>query len=128
MSKYLIILIVVFVLAIAGLGIKLVNAESGGNKITLSTNPDPLQLGQATFLVTVKDKDGKLVDNAAVSYDLNMTTMNMGVQQGKATSQGNGKYSSVGNLTMLGPWRFSVNVTMPDNSIIQKNFDVSISR
>lgn len=128
MSKYLIILIVVFVLAIAGLSIKLVSAESGGSRITLTTDPNPLQLGQANFLVTVKDKDGKLVDDATVSFDLNMTTMNMGVQQGNATAQGNGKYLSVGRLTMLGPWRFSVNVNMPDSSVIKKDFDVSISR
>lgn len=128
MSKYLIILIVVFVLAIAGLSIKLVNAESGGGRISLNTDPSPLQLGQANFLVTVKDKDGKLVDNATVSFDLNMTTMNMGTQQGSATAQGNGKYLSVGRLSMLGPWRFSVNVNMPDGGIIKKNFDLNVSR
>ncbi|PIY69144.1 hypothetical protein COY90_02160 [Candidatus Roizmanbacteria bacterium CG_4_10_14_0_8_um_filter_39_9] len=99
---------------------------SSTSGISLSTNPDPLQPGPATFLIEVKDKNGKPVDDAKVSYDLNMTTMNMGPQQGDATPQGNGRYSAVGRMTMRGPWRVSAKVTMPDGSVENRDFTVDV--
>lgn len=100
-----------------------VNNSSG---ISLSTNPDPLQPGPATFVIEVKDKRGKLVDNAKVSFDINMTTMNMGTQRGDAISQGKGRYSAAGRMTMRGPWRVSTKVTMPDGSVENKDFTVNV--
>ncbi len=103
------------------------NAKGGSSYgISLSTNPDPLQPGPATFMIEVKDKDGKPVDNATVSFDLNMTTMNMGTQQGDATPQGNGRYSAVGRISMRGPWRASTKVTMSDGSVENKDFIVNV--
>ncbi len=104
-------------------GLSDTNSDSG---ISLTTNPDPLQPGPATFFIDVKDKSGKPVDKARVSFDLNMTTMNMGTQQGDATSQGNGRYSAEGRMTMRGPWRVSVEVTMPDGSVENKDFTVDV--
>ncbi|MEK7096994.1 MAG: FixH family protein [Patescibacteria group bacterium] len=99
---------------------------NGSGGISLSTEPNPLQPGPATFIIEVKDKSGKTVDNATVSFDLNMTAMNMGTQQGSAASQGNGKYSAVGNMSMRGPWRVSTKVTMPDGSVENKDFMVNV--
>ena len=104
-------------------GILAVSSTSG---ISLSTNPDPLQPGPATFMIDVKDKNGKPVDDAKVSYDLNMTTMNMGTQQGDATPLGNGRYSATGRMTMRGPWRVSTKTTMPDGSVENKDFTVEV--
>lgn len=104
-----------------------VNSDaSNASGISLSTNPDPLQPGPATFMIEVKDKRGKPVDNAKVSFDINMTTMNMGTQQGDAISQGNGRYSATGRMTMRGPWRVSTKVTMPDGSVENKDFTVDV--
>lgn len=99
---------------------------NSGSGISLSTNPDPLQMGAATFFIDVKDKSGKPIDTAKVSFDLNMTTMNMGTQQGEATSQGNGRYSAIGRMTMRGPWRVSTKVTMTDGSVENKDFTVDV--
>jgi len=52
--------------------------------------------------------------------------MNMGTQQGNATSQGNGRYSVEGRMTMRGPWRVSTKVTMPDGSVENKDFTVNV--
>ncbi|MFA5770669.1 MAG: FixH family protein [Patescibacteria group bacterium] len=100
--------------------------SSNGGGISLSTNPNPLQPGPATFFIDVKDKNGKPVNNATVTFDLNMTAMNMGTQQGNATSQGNGRYSAVGNMSMRGPWRVKTTVTMPDGSVENKDFMVNV--
>ena len=131
-NKTLLALLAVLVVAVAYLGWKSMSiptpgtsADSSGG-ITLSTSPNPLRLGQATFMIDVKDKSGKPVDDATVSFDLNMTAMNMGTQQGNATSQGNGRYSAVGNMSMRGPWRVRTTVKMPDGSTENKDFTVNV--
>ncbi len=131
-SKIIVIILAVMVGAIAILGWKVKSASvlgansNSGESISLSTNPNPLRLGQATFMIDVKDKSGKPVDNATVSYDINMTTMNMGTQQGNATPQGNGRYSAVGSMSMRGSWRVRTTVKMPDGSMENKDFTVNV--
>ncbi len=131
-NKTLLIILAVMVGAVAFLGWKSMSIKSPGTDssassgISLSTNPNPLRLGQATFMIDVKDKNGKPVDNAAVTFDLNMTAMNMGTQQGTATSQGGGRYSAVGNMSMRGPWRVRTSVKMSDGSTENKDFTVSV--
>ena len=100
--------------------------NSSVNEISLSTQPDPLQPGPATFMIDVKDKSGKPVDNAKVFFDLNMTNMNMGTQRGDAVAQGNGLYSAMGRITMRGPWRVSTKITMPDGNIENRDFIVNV--
>ena len=129
-SKNLLIVVIILVGVIGILGWKIKSASSsGGNSkeaITLTTEPKSLKIGQATFIIMVKDNAGKAVDNATVSFDLNMTAMNMGTQQGNATAEGNGKYSATGRLSMRGPWRVATKVTMPDGSLIKKDFTVNV--
>lgn len=132
-TKTLLVILAIMVGTIAILAFDTKGSSSNGapdsnssTGIALSTKPDPLQLGQATFFIDVKDKSGKPVDTAKVSFDLNMTTMNMGTQQGEATSQGNGRYSAMGRMTMRGPWRVSTKVTMPDGSVENKDFTVDV--
>ena len=130
-NKNLLIVLVIVVGIVVSFGSgalssSIANRGSKSESISITTNPNPLQIGPATFLIEVKDTEGKPVDNATVFFDLNMTTMNMGTQQGNATSQGNGKYAAAGRMSMRGPWRVSTKVTMPDSSVINKNFTFDI--
>src|SRR3989344_8713230 len=133
-SKNLLIALVLAAGVIALLGWKVMGSSSSGSttntgssdQISLTTDPNPLRLGNATFIIDVKDKSGKPVDNATVSFDINMTAMNMGTQQGNATSQGNGRYSAVGTMSMRGPWRVRTTVKMPDGSTENKDFTVNV--
>lgn len=102
------------------------DVSSNGGGISLSTSPNPLQPGPATFIIEVKDKNGKPVNNATVAFDLNMTTMNMGTQRGNAAPQGSGRYTAIGNMSMRGPWRVRTTVTMPDGSVENKDFTVNV--
>ena len=131
MNKILLLLLVVMIGAMAILGLKIRSASvlgtnTSNGSISLSTNPNPLRPGPATFLIDIKDKSGKPVDNAVVTYDINMTTMNMGTQKGNATSLGNGRYSANGNMSMLGPWRIRTTIKMPDGSVENKDFTVNV--
>jgi hypothetical protein len=127
MNKILLISISILVGMIAILGYKINSASSStGGGITISTSPNPLTIGPATFIITVKDKAGKLVNDATVSFDINMTTMNMGIQKGVAKSEGNGKYNAVGNMSMRGPWRISIIAKMADGSIQNEDFVINV--
>lgn len=128
MNKFILIALVVIVVGLGWMSLSIsgVNAGSNGGAISLTTDPNPLQPGPATFIIDVKDKTGKPVDNATVFFDLNMTTMNMGTQQGNAISQGNGRYVASGKMSMRGPWRVATKVTMPDGSVVNKVFPVSV--
>lgn len=130
-NKYLLIALMIGVAIIVGLGWKTLSVSGdstgpGNEAVSLTTNPNPLQMGPATFIIAVKDKTGKPVDNATVSFDLNMTAMNMGTQQGNATPQGDGRYAASGRMSMRGPWKLSTKVTMPDGSVVSKNFTINV--
>lgn len=127
MNRILIISISILVGMIAILGYKINSASSStGGGITISTSPNPLTIGPATFIITVKDKAGKLVNDATVSFDINMTTMNMGTQKGVATSTGKGQYKADGSMSMRGPWRVSVVAKMVDGSTQNKDFVINV--
>ena len=129
-NKTLLVILAIMIGLTAILGWNVMSASSSDTSssggISLSTDPSPLQPGPATFMIDVKDKKGKPVDNAIVAFDLNMTAMNMGTQRGNATSQGNGRYSAAGSMSMRGPWRVRTTVTMPDGSVENKDFMVNV--
>ena len=130
-NKNLLIAFLIGAVILIGLGWKALSGTNGSTgqsneMVSLSTDPNPLQTGPATFIIDVKDKTGKPVDNATVFFDLNMTTMNMGTQQGNATAQGNGRYAASGMMSMRGPWRVSTKVTMSDGSVVNKDFMVNV--
>ncbi len=129
MNSKILLIILIILFGIIGVLVLKINKSSGANNnevISLSTIPYPPQLGQNTFIILINDKDGKTINDAKVTFDINMTTMNMGTQQGNTTPQGNGKYSATGRLTMRGPWRFVANVTLPDGSQVKKDFMVNV--
>lgn len=119
----------VFVLIIGFLGFRVMSLSSTSNsseQIALTTDPNPPRLGSANFIITVKDEKGQPVKDAKVFFDLNMTAMNMGTQQGNATSQGDGTYAATGKLTMRGPWKVVTKITMPDGKELSKDFTVEV--
>lgn len=127
-NKGLKIILGIMVIFVIIMGLRVLSSspeESANDQISLTTNPDPVRMGPATFIITVKDTKGKPVKDATVSFDLNMTEMNMGTQQGTATSQGDGTYAATGRLSMQGPWRVSTQVKMPDGKVMNKDFTVN---
>ena len=128
-KKLIWVIVVIAVIIIAPNYIEFGNSGSqvgaSSDQISLSTDPNPTRAGKATFIISVNDTHGNPIDNAQVTFDLNMTTMNMGKQAGTAFSQGNGKYAVTGNLSMRGPWRLSANITMPDGNKLSRDFTVN---
>ncbi len=100
------------------------NTTDAGVQIEL-VSPSSVPAGQNTFIVSLRDAAGEPIDDAAVTVDINMTTMNMGKQQGQATAQGDGEYAAVGNLGMLGPWRIATDITLPSGETTSQDFIVT---
>jgi len=96
------------------------------SQVELTAQQNPPALGNNIFVITVRDTTGKLVDNAKVNVDVNMTTMNMGTQQGIATSQGDGKYAASAKFSMRGPWRVSARVNYADGKELKKDVVVNV--
>ncbi len=101
--------------------------DSEGNfKIELTTNPSPLTTGDATFIVTLKDKQDKLVEGADVNVSYSMTTMNMGVTSGTATDEGKGIYTIKGNIGHGGGLKISVAAEKKDLGKGLKDYQLEI--
>ncbi len=101
-------------------------SAAADSQLTLTTQPAAAQVGNNTVMITVHDASGKEVDDAKVNVDVNMTTMNMGTQQGTATSQGNGQYAANTRFSMRGPWRISATATYADGKQAKKDFVVNV--
>ena len=84
--------------------------------ITLRSRPDPPQVGDSTFEVTVKDPQGQPVADAEVSvafFMAAMPTMNMPAMRNefKLPAVGAGVYRGPGQVLMAGRWDATVSVT-----------------
>ena len=106
---------------VAACGVNLSSAPAQGSqnsegnfKIELTTDPSPLAQGDVTFIVTLKDKQDKLVEGADVNLSYTMTTMNMGVTSGKATDEGKGVYTIKSNIGHGGGLRIVVSAEKKD--------------
>ncbi len=79
----------------------------------------------ATFTVHILDSAGKPVENAQVTGSLNMMLMDMGKNEVKFESKGNGDYQAVvPSFDMSGPWALTVDAvqgTVRARKIFQVN-------
>lgn len=129
-KKYYIFLVIV--LAIIGFSVfsspspSTTGASGGDYELVLTTDPNPPVVGKGLLMVMVTDGAGKAVDNATVAFDINMTTMDMGAQNGTATPQGDGAYALYANFFMRGPWRIATDVTLPGGQTLSKDFTVNV--
>jgi copper transport protein len=98
-------------------------ASSGAYVNTVNTTPNgdfavtlkvaPAKFGANTFLVTVKDKNGKPVEGASVLLQTTMLDMEMGTQSLQLQPVGAdspGTYGGQADLAMGGDWGLAVKV------------------
>jgi hypothetical protein len=97
---------------------------SGDVKIDLTIRPEPPKVGQATAVVTLKDKDGAPIRGAAVKLEGNMNHAGMTPVFGDARETEPGKYEAPLDFTMGGDWFVLVNVTLADGRKVSRKVDV----
>ena len=90
-------------------------AQAGPYHVTLQVNPNPPLTSQSTTLSiqVLVNASQQPVANAHVTLTSNMQTMDMGLDQIKAQSQGNGVYLATVQFAMSGPWQVQVLISLP---------------
>jgi len=100
----------------------------GNNTLWLVSAPNPPVRGNNIFEAVMADATGNSINDAKVTFDLNMTNMNMGRNAALATFQGAGRYSGTVFFSMGGPWRVNVLVQRSGQPDATVQFNFSISR
>jgi nitrogen fixation protein FixH len=104
-------------------------AQGGPVEITLTTEPDPVTMGENAFDVMVM-QDGKPVDDATVSVEFYMPAMpamKMAEMRTKADLKpaGNGMYRGSGQVMMAGNWDVTVMAMRGGQEIGTKKLSVT---
>ena len=84
--------------------------QAGDMRIWITTNPSPPKPGTATVVAYLVDSNAKPIDDAVLTYSINMTNMNMGNSVLRPTLVGEGQYSRDARFSMAGPWRVTITI------------------
>lgn len=94
-------------------------AGSGQPEIAVSTNPNPPSSQTDTeLIIDVKDASGQPLTGTTVNLLADMMGHSMGVMQGQAAEQGNGRYAAFVPLSMAGDWKVTVEVRDSQNNLL----------
>ena len=100
--------------------------SSGDFSLMLTTNPNIPGVGDVTLVVDVRDRNGRPVNDAAVSISASHTSMAGMNLAGQATAQGGGRYAVAGKLGMSGAWRAKIEVNRPGAQPVTQEFDIAV--
>ena len=97
--------------------------------IDVGTVPDPPRAGETEFVVTVRDADGRPVEDVEVTVGLYMAampSMNMPAMKsdGRLMAAGGGTYRGTVNVLMLGRWDVTVAVSKDGRRLGSKQTSV----
>jgi len=104
-------------------------AQAGPYHVTLQVNPNPPLTSQSTTLSiqVLVNASQQPVANAHVTLTSNMQTMDMGLDQIEAQSQGNGMYLATVQFAMSGPWQVQVLISLPgETQTVSAVFEVTV--
>jgi hypothetical protein len=108
---------------------KVQSAQAGPYHLTFQVNPyPPVTSRPETLSVKLVLNDSQQpITNAHVTLMSNMETMDMGIDQVEAQSQGNGTYLARVQFSMSGPWRIQVVISLPAlKHTINSTFEVTV--
>jgi len=101
--------------------------KSANFVVRLSSTPTPPVRGISILEAVVTDTKGQPINDAQVSFDLDMTTMSHGKNIVAAAPQGNGRYVGQVRFMMPGPWRVIAVVEQPGHPAEQVRFDFNVN-
>ena len=94
-------------------------ASPGQPEIIVSTNPNPPNsLVTTELIIDVMDANGQPLTGATVNILADMAGHSMGMMQGQATDQGNGRYATFVPFAMGGDWKVTVEVRDGQKSLL----------
>lgn len=98
----------------------------GGVKATLTSDPSPPEgMKPVVLMLTLKDDQGRAVENAQVILELTMPEMTMPKANPTAEPERQGLYRARTIFTMTGKWRIQAKVTLPLGEL-DYSFDITV--
>jgi hypothetical protein len=98
---------------------------AGDLRLWILTTPNPPISGNNTLEAFVVDTNGQPVSDAVLTFDINMTNMNMGRSILRPALVGAGRYSRAVFFSMSGPWRVIISIARAgQTSNVQFDFTV----
>lgn len=101
--------------------------KADGLSLDLTLTPEQPAVGPATLLFTLTDQTGQPIDKAEIEVEGNMTHAGMVPVAGRATPEGQGRYSVPFEWTMGGDWFLTVEITLADGTQAVREIPVSVS-
>jgi hypothetical protein len=90
-------------------------------EIALSTEPSPPNSATETELVIdIQDSKGLPLTGATVTVLADMVTHSMGLMQGQATEQGDGRYATLVPFVMGGEWKVTIEVRDGQQNLLRR--------
>jgi ABC-type nitrate/sulfonate/bicarbonate transport system substrate-binding protein len=98
-------------------------AAGGQPVVAVGTAPNPpTSNGQTELQIDVKDSAGNPLDGVEVTVLADMMGHSMGLMQGQASEQGNGRYATFVPFNMAGDWKVTVEVRREGELLIRQDF------
>jgi hypothetical protein len=92
----------------------------------LSSEPEQPVRGTADIDAYLVDAQGRLISDAKVTFDTDMTNMSHGQYLVPAESTGNGHYVGSVHFSMPGPWRVIALVERPGEQTTKLRFEFTV--
>ncbi|MCB9422828.1 MAG: FixH family protein [Ardenticatenaceae bacterium] len=101
--------------------------QTNDSDIRIIVAVESTTVGETNLLITVTDKAGTPINDAAVSVKGDMSHAGMVPVLGEASSGENGVYKMPFEWTMGGDWVLTVDVTLPDGRSTSQQFNFTIN-
>ena len=101
--------------------------QIGTYTVTLFSSPNPPIRGSNVLQALVVDASNQPVKDAAVSFDIDMTTMSHGKNVVAARLTNNGRYAATLAFAMPGPWRVIVGIQRAGQPPVSDRFNFSVN-
>jgi len=94
------------------------SAKTSDGMFSLQFSVTPNNFGPNAFTVSVEDATNKKpVTDLTVQLTTTMLDMNMGTDSIPLQSNGNGRYTAQGQLSMSGNWEIGIQIRTPDKTL-----------
>jgi hypothetical protein len=125
---YLRIIIVTFVLLVAGCGRIQTNPPAEGPDLSVDFSVEPADpaVGPTQLRITLTDDNGQPVDDATLNIEGNMTHAGMTPVFAQTSGGEDGQYLVPFEWTMGGDWIVTVEMTLADGRVVTRQFPVVV--
>jgi hypothetical protein len=101
-------------------------AAAGPVTLEMQNTPNPPVTGENTITIVAKQSDGSALTDATVKGEFFMPVMeSMGKTTVEFTSEGGGRYTGRGVLSMAGSWQVTVTATRDGKTLATRTFNLT---